>query len=75
MHNNLYKFHHFKFGITTASGLKKFFIKVLNQIQFILRFVTPRFVNTFFGNENVTNRVRGGIHKTKFKILITIFVV
>ena len=42
-----------------------------NYIQSILRFVTPRFVNktrfvnTFFGNENVTNRVSGGFQKTK----------
>ena len=52
-----------------------------SAIQSIVRFVTPRFVNKtrfvniFFGNENVTNRVRGGFHKTKCKILISIFVV
>ena len=44
-------------------------------VQRILQFVTPRFVNTFFGNKNVTNRLRGGFHKAKFKILMSIFVV
>ena len=46
----------------------------IRHIQCITRFVTPRFVNktrfvnTFFGNENVTNRVLGGFQKAKCQI-------
>ena len=29
----------------------------------------PRFVDTFLGNEKVTNRVRGGFQKTKSKFV------
>ena len=40
------------------------------SIQWILRFVNKtRFVNTFFGNENVKNRVCGGFQKAKAKFV------
>ena len=42
---------------------------IISIIQCILRFVNPRFVhktrfvNAFFGNEKLTNQVRGGFQK------------
>ena len=51
-------------------GLEKNWLEILC----ITRFVTPRFVNktrfvnNFFRNENVTNRVPGGFQKTKCQI-------
>ena len=46
----------------------------LPDLSHFTRFVNKtRFVNTFFGNENVTNRVSGGFQKTKWKISFLIF--
>ena len=74
--NDAARFEHFTQEIILTIS---FTVNEENKIQCITRFVTPRFVNetrfvnTFFGNENVTNRVLGGFQKAKCQIKYTIW--